>query len=151
MRWTFSCSVLVFLSMMIVPNLLWTKVRTKGYVQMEQQESRVIVALERIGQVAMSACALFENKPPRSWLWLVVVFGCMGLYELYWTRYFRSHHTLQDFYRDLGMIPIPGAVLPVAAGFSLAVYGRNPFLLGATMIFGIGHVGIHWRHRQERK
>lgn len=42
-----------------------------------------------------------------------------------------------------------GASLPVAAFFLLAVYGRNPALMIAVMILGIGHVGIHLMHRKE--
>ncbi|HBA51215.1 MAG TPA: hypothetical protein DCZ91_26140 [Lachnospiraceae bacterium] len=46
-------------------------------------------------------------------------------------------------------LPVAGASLPVAAFFLLAIYGRNPALLIAVMILGIGHIGIHMMHRKE--
>ena len=73
----------------------------------------------------------------------------MLLYEIYWIRYFRSEKTMKDFYRSILGIPVAGATLPVLASGMLAIYGKNPFLLIATIILGIGHIGIHWGHKKE--
>ena len=40
-------------------------------------------------------------------------------------------------------------VILVLAVLLLAVYGKNPFLLIAGIVLGIGHIGIHWMHRKE--
>ena len=73
----------------------------------------------------------------------------MGLYEIYWLRYFKSQKTMADFYSSLLGIPVAGATLPVLAFFLLGIYGRNLFLIGSVVILGIGHIGIHWAHRAE--
>ena len=59
-----------------------------------------------------------------------------------------------DFYRSLLGILVPGATLPVVALFLLGVYGKNPYLMLAVIILGIGHMGIHlthWREIQDEK
>ena len=85
-----------------------------------------------------------------SW-WLVFSFLLMVCYELYWLRYFRSEKTMEDFYSSFLGVPVAGATLPVAAFFLLAVYGRNPALMAAVVILGIGHIGIHLTHRGESR
>ena len=150
----FSYTGLIFLLMLMVPNLVWTKHQPKDYDKYVGNENKVLAALERIGEVAVSAIVLvftdFNLKPWSNWSWwLVASFALMVLYEIYWIRYFRSEKTMQDFYRDLWGIPLAGATLPVAAFMLLAVYGRNIFLAAAVLILGIGHIGIHWMHWRE--
>ena len=145
---------LIYLLMLMVPNLIWTKCQPKGYEKYAKNENKVLAALERIGEVAVSAIVLvftdFNLKPWTNWSWwLVASFALMVLYEIYWIRYFRSEKTMQDFYRDLWGIPVAGATLPVAAFMLLAVYGRNIFLAVAVLILGVGHIGIHWMHWRE--
>ncbi len=73
----------------------------------------------------------------------------MVLYEIWWVRYVRSKRTPADFYSDFCGIPVAGAALPVAAFLLLGIYGRVLWLLLSAVILGIGHIGIHLRHRKE--
>ena len=73
----------------------------------------------------------------------------MILYELYWIKYFKSKHTIQDFYSKLLIFPLAGSILPIFAFILLAIYGTNIFLLISTIILGIGHIGIHMNHHKE--
>lgn len=82
---------------------------------------------------------------------LVLAVILMILYEIYWIRYFKSNKTMKDFYSSLLGIPVAGATLPVMAFWLLGLYGRNIFLIGATIILGIGHIGIHWNHTKEEE
>lgn len=150
----FSYVGLVYLIMLILPNLFWIKHQPEGYEKVVGNENRGLVVLERIGEVAVSCLVFifsdFNLRPWTCWSWwLVASFFLMLLYELYWIRYFRSEKKLEDFYRSLFGIPLAGATLPVAAFFLLAVYGRNPLLAGAVVVLEIGHIGIHWGHRRE--
>ena len=150
----FSYVGLIYLLMLMVPNLIWTKHQPKDYDKYVGNENKVLAVMERIGEVAVSAIVLvftdFNLKPWTNWSWwLVASFALMVLYEIYWIRYFRSEKTMQDFYRDLWGIPVAGATLPVAAFMLLAVYGRNIFLAVAVLILGVGHIGIHWMHWRE--
>ena len=79
-------------------------------------------------------------------MWLAAAVLCMILYELWWIRYFRSPKALADFYSGLCGIPVAGAVLPVMAFLLLGIYGKNPILIGADILLGIGHIGIHLQH-----
>ncbi len=54
-----------------------------------------------------------------------------------------SKREMSDFYRSVWGIPVAGATLSVCAFFLLGVYGGNIFLIVATIILRIGHIGIH--------
>ena len=79
-------------------------------------------------------------------LWLTA-FVLMVLYECYWIKYFRSPKTLQDFYASFAGFPVAGATLLVMACLLLGIYAGNAVIIGASVILGIGHIGIHVQHR----
>ncbi len=184
----FSYIGLLFVVMLLVPNICWACFQKKAYnrkkiecvaaerntgsesteimdeVKLQQaeqmeaiKESKILQLLERIGQVAVIGISLIftDFNPivyvgatwtliPNRVYYLVFAFMLMILYELYWVSYFCSKRTTEDMYADFLGIPLAGAVLPVLAFAVLAVYGGNLFLLAATMMLGIGHIGIHW-------
>lgn len=148
----FSYMGLIFLLMLIIPNLLWTKRIPQGYTT--ENENRLLQLLERIGEILTTCCALiFTDFNLRKWSywswWLAGAVVLMLLYELWWLRYFRSQRTLQDFYSSLLGIPVAGASLPVCAFLLLGIYGRVIWMLIAAAILGAGHIGIHLQHRRE--
>lgn len=150
----FSYMGLIFLMMLFVPNLLWTRNKPKDYDQYAGNERKVFVLLERIGEAAVTCLALifsdFNLQAPSVWtVWLLLACLLMALYEVFWIRYFRSEKTMRDFYRSLLGIPVAGASLPVMGFFCLSVYGRNVFLMIAVILLAIGHIGIHLDHRKE--
>ena len=154
MHFGFSYVGAIFLVMLFVPNLLWTRHKPKDYDSYAKNENRLLLALERIGEVAVSCLVLiFRDFNPHGlspWLlWLAAALVLMILYEVFWLRYFRSGHTMRDFYSSLLGVPVAGATLPVAAAECIAIYGGNPFLLAAGIVLGIGHIGIHLQHREE--
>ena len=73
----------------------------------------------------------------------------MILYEIYWVRYFRSPKRMSNMYTGFLCIPVSGATLPFLAFLFLGIYGKNIFLIIATIILGIGHIGIHLGHEKE--
>ena len=154
MNFGFSYVGLIFLVMLMLPNLMWTKNRPKDYEKYVANESRVLLAFERIGEILVSCASIifsdFNIKPwsSRTW-WLIAAFLLMVLYEVYWIRYFRSEKTMKDFYSSLLGIPVAGATLPVLAFLMLAVYGKSIILGASVLILGIGHTGIHLMHKRE--
>lgn len=149
----FSYVGLLFLLLLLVPNAIWTKHKPDGYDAFAARENVVLRGLERIGEVSVTALCLLSAEltvgPLRLWsLWLLAAVGLMLLYEWFWIRYFRSAHRMQDFYRSLLGIPVAGATLPVVSCFLLAIYGGNWMLGVATVVLGIGHIGIHVMHRR---
>lgn len=148
----FSYVGFLFLLLLIVPNLFWTRHRPKDYSS--AKENRALLALEKAGQVCVTCAVLifsdFNLRPWSLWsLWLAAAVLLMALYEFWWIRYFRSPETLKDFYGDFLGIPVPGAVLPVVAFFLLGVYGRVLWLMLSVAVLGIGHIGIHLQHRRD--
>lgn len=154
MHFGFSYVGLVYLVLLLVPNFVWTKNRPQDYEKYVGNENKVLLGLERMGEILVSCAVLifsdFNIRPWSSWSWwLAASFVLMILYEIYWIRYFRSKKTMEDFYGSLLGIPVAGATLPVASFMLLAVYGRNIVLGAAVLILGIGHIGIHLMHRKE--
>lgn len=148
----FSYIGLLFLIMLMVPNLIWTKNQPHGYSA--ENENKILAALERIGEILVTCCALvFSDFNLRKWspwsLWLVVASILMIMYELWWIRYFKSERRLSDFYSSFGGVPLAGATLPVIAFFLLGIYGKVIWMLIACIILGIGHIGIHRQHSKE--
>lgn len=148
----FSYVGLVFLIMLFVPNLIWTKKQPQDYSA--EGENKFLALLERIGEALTTCCALiFSDFNLRVWSnwswWLAAAVVLMVMYEIWWVRYFRSERRLTDFYSSFLGIPVAGATLPVLAFFLLGIYGKVIWMLIASVILGIGHIGIHMRHRRE--
>ncbi len=138
--------------MLIVPNMIWIKRKPKSYSN--QKENRILLILERVGQVCVSCTALiFSDFNIHGWsawsFWLIAAIVLMVMYEYWWFRYFRSEKQMKDFYSSLWGIPVAGATLPVAAFFFLGLYGKVIWLMVSVVILGIGHIGIHLQHLRE--
>ena len=148
----FSYTGLIFLLMLFIPNIIWTRKKPPDYSP--EGENKILVLFEKTGQILTCCCALIFSDfniaqwTNRSW-WLIAAFILMALYELWWIRYFKSQRTLADFYSSFLRIPLPGATLPVTAFFLLGVYGKGSLMSVASVILGIGHIGIHIQHRKE--
>ena len=154
MRLGFSYVGLIYLVMLFVPNILWTKRQPKDYDKFVGNESKLLLGFERVGEVLVSGIALvfadFNLRSLNGWsLWLGVSFALMVLYEIFWARYFRSGKEMSDFYSFILKIPVAGATLPVVAFFLLGIYGQNAPMMLSSVILGIGHIGIHLAHRNE--
>ena len=150
----FSYTGLIFIAMLMIPNLIWTKNQPKDYEKYAANENKALQIFERVGEILVTCCALifsdFNIGKISIWsLWLGAACILMMLYEIYWIRYFKSEKTMADFYRSLLGIPVAGATLPVAAFLLLGVYGRNIFMIISVIILGIGHIGIHLNHKKE--
>ena len=116
----FSYVGLIFMIMLMVPNIIWAKNQPQGYTA--ENENKVLAVFERIGEVLATCCALvFSDFNLRAW----------SLWSL-WCG-----------------VPLAGAILPVLAFFLLGIYGKVIWMLIACVILGIGHIGIHWQHSKE--
>jgi len=145
----FSYVGLVYLLMLFVPNILWSKRLPADYSA--AGENQWLRLLERVGQTACTVTVLiFSDYDLTSFsirsLWFVASFALMLLYELCWLRYFIGGRTQEDFYKSFLGIPLPLATLPVAAFLLLGIYGGVIWLAAAAVVLGIGHIGIHAGH-----
>ncbi|MBS4983611.1 MAG: hypothetical protein KH024_05460 [Hungatella hathewayi] len=147
----FSYMGVIFLLLLFVPNIIWSKNLPDGYENAD--ENRILLMFERAGQVLTTCCALvFSDFNVRGWSnwswWLIIAVCSMILYEIWWIRYFRGQRTMMDFYSSLLGIPVAGATLPVVAFFMLGIYGKVIWMITAVVLLGIGHIGIHLQHRK---
>ena len=142
MQFGFSIVGVFFLLMLFIPNIKWGRHLPAGYAEISKHENRILLALERIGEVACSCAAVIFVCPKGfsfPWiLWLCVAFLLMVLYEVAWARYFRGGEVLEDMYAPLGPIPLPLASLPVVAIFLLGVWYQSPIAVAAAAVLGIG-------------
>ncbi len=153
MQFGFSIVGVVFLLMLFVPNIKWAKNQPPGYEEISRNENRAFLVLERVGQV-LTTCAAVVFVCPQGYafpwvLWLIAAFLLLALYEVSWARYFRGGRHLDVMYQPLGPIPVPIASLPVAAFLLLGIWYQSPIAIIATVILGIGHIGIHVEHLHE--
>lgn len=142
----------LFIIMLTIPNLIWTKNQPQDYEF--KNENKLLLFFERIGQICITVLAIFTKKLNPSkvdiWIiWLVVAFALMVTYECWWIRYFKSTRTLSDFYSSFLGVPVAGATLPVLAFFFLGIYGKSISMIIAITILGIGHIGIHLEHKKQ--
>lgn len=149
--WGFSYIGLLFLLMLFIPNIIWSKRMPQGYTS--KKENKILLFCERLGEGLTCCCSLvFSDFNIHKWttwsLWLIAAFILMIMYEAWWVRYFRSERKLSDFYSSFFGIPLAGATLPVIAFFMLGIYGKVVGMLIATLILGIGHIGIHIQHKK---
>lgn len=150
----FSYIGLIFMIMLVAPNLVWMKNKPKDYEKYVVHENKVLLIFERTGEVLVACLSLifsdFNVNMISAWsLWLLGAAVSIILYEVYWIRYFRSQKTMRDFYSSLLGIPVAGATFPIIAFGLLSIYGRNPILFVSVIILGIGHIGIHINHLKE--
>ena len=151
MDFGFSLVGLIFLIMLFVPNAIWTKFQPHDYEKYSKDENRVLLIFERTGQVLVTCFSLLTDIRFSWSLILGIAFLLMILYELYWVRYFKSNHTMKDMFSSFLAIPLAGATLPVLAFLLLGIYAGNIFLIVSALILGIGHIGIHYNHREALK
>ena len=146
----FSYIGLIFLLCLFVPNSFYSF--NLPVDSLKVNENKILLAFEKAGQVLCTIFLIifsdFNISKVNLWsIWLVVIFVLLILYLLCWLRYFSGKHTSNDLYRPFLDIPLPLAVLPVMAVFTLSIYGKVIWLLIASIILGIGHIGItaqHW-------
>ncbi len=149
-NWGFSYIGLLFLLMLFIPNIIWSRKKPQGYTS--TGENKILLFFEKTGEIMTCCCSLmFSDFNIHKWtpwsLWLIAAFIFLIMYEAWWVRYFRSQRMLSDFYSSFFGIPLAGATLPVIAFFMLGIYGKVVCMLIAVSVLGIGHIGIHLQHK----
>lgn len=72
----FSYVGFIYLVMLFVPNIIWTKYKPEGYEEIVKCENKILVMLERVGQVMVCVCVLaFSDFNLRNTRWSGVLIG----------------------------------------------------------------------------
>lgn len=73
MHFGFSYVGFIFLMLLIIPNLIWTRNKPKDYEDYQYQENKYLSILERIGEVLVTCLILifsdFNWQPWTNWNW----------------------------------------------------------------------------------
>ena len=82
---------IIYLILLFVPNIVWTRNQPVDYEKYVVNENKVLLAFERIGEVLVCCTALVYvdfgwRGVDRQPLWLVMSALAMLLYEIYWVR-----------------------------------------------------------------
>jgi hypothetical protein len=88
----FSYIGLIFLLMLTIPNLIWTKYQPRDYDF--HGENKVLLIFERVGQILVTCTALifsdFNLRPWSVWtMWYIAAVILMLMYECWWVGYFK--------------------------------------------------------------
>ena len=144
---------LVYIILLFVPNIIWAKNRKARKASRTEPENRVLLLMERGGQATTMVLILvfrdtnLSGYSPWVW-WLTASAFFLLLYEAAWVRCFVGEITPDKLYQSLLGIPMPLATLPVFSFLLLGVYGRVIWLIASSTVLGVGHIGIHFRHRR---
>lgn len=143
----FSFIGFIYILLLTIPNMIWTKYQPLGYSS--DHENKILVIFERIGQVLVTTISIFflDISFDLKNIYFDLSFLFMVLYEFCWIRYFMSQKTMNDFYQSLFFIPVPLAVFPILAFLCLSLMSMNMVLMIAVIILAIGHIGIHLQHK----
>ena len=82
----FSYMGLIFLIMLMIPNLFWTKNQPKDYEKYVHNENKILLLFERAGEVLVTCLLLifsdFNIQGITVWMiWLIAAFVLMIIYE----------------------------------------------------------------------
>lgn len=91
----FSYIGLIYLLMLFLPNLFWTKYKPEHYEEYAKNENKILLTFERVGQILVCVnVIIFSNFNIRNTLWiiwLILSFLLMILYEIYWIKYYKAN------------------------------------------------------------
>ena len=81
MSFGFSFIALIFLIMLFVPNIIWTKNKPQDYEKYAENENRILSIIEKIGQILVVCTSLFfTDEKTGITLWIILAFLFMALY-----------------------------------------------------------------------
>jgi hypothetical protein len=96
--------------------------------------------LERAGQALCLTVPVFTVGSSVSWWWLAPVAFCVAAYWALWVRFLVTGRRRESLFDPVCGVPVPMAVLPVAAFLISAAWLANPWVAGAALVLAAGHV-----------
>jgi hypothetical protein len=135
----FSPFGLVLSLAVLAPNLLmiWLPPRTAAP---SVAVPRPLAWLERTGQALCLVLPVIVEPAATRWWWSWPVAIALAVYYALWARYLHEGRALTALYRPLWKIPVPMAVMPVAALLAGSVLLDNVWLAAGALVLAAGHV-----------
>jgi hypothetical protein len=131
----------------LAPNLLMFLLPPKGMPSDLKDAGPAFTVMERIGQAGcfVLPALLGGGLNGRACgLWLPLIGACVLVYWALWARYAWRGHTFRLLFEPVLGIPVPMAVVPVAAFGLEAVRTRSVWLGAAVLLLAVGHLANSW-------
>lgn len=112
--------------------------------------SRPLEVLERAGQALCMTVPAITLGAPVHWWWFPLVAVLVLAYWALWARFLATGRRLAALFGPVWRVPVPMALLPVAAFLAGAAWLGNPWMAIAAMLLAAGHIPsslITSRHR----
>lgn len=125
----------------LAPNLilLWRPPVTKP------PETRVPSSLEWLERAGQALCLVVPaiTLPGRiTWWWAIPAVLAIGAYYGLWVRYLADGRRLALLYAPVWRVPVPMAILPVAAFLCAALWLGNLWIAAAAVVLAAGHIPV---------
>lgn len=139
---TFSIAGAVVSLLVLLPNLLLLVAPPRDGVHTEDA-GIVFTVLERAGQVACLVLPFLTGLEGSWTWWLVPVIVAIGGYLALWVGYLRVRR-FGVLFQPFGPLPIPMAVLPVAAFLATAGWLGSWWIAAGAVVLAAGHLPNSW-------
>lgn len=99
-----------------------------------------VEVLERVGQALCVTVPAITVGASVLWWWFVPVALLVGAYWALWVAFLVSGRALSALFGPLWGVPVPMALLPVAAFLTGAAWLGNPWVAAAAVVLAAGHI-----------
>lgn len=101
---------------------------------------RPVTVLERAGQALCVTIPAITVGASVSWWWFSLVAALVLAYWALWVRYLAIGRPLAALFGPVWGVPVPMALLPVAAFLAGAAWLENPWVAIAAGVLAAGHI-----------
>ncbi|WP_244928456.1 hypothetical protein [Nocardioides sp. W7] len=141
---TFSWTGLALAAAILVPNALLVLFPPReGLTALTSAGPSVV--LERLGQVGCLGASVLWGEDRGAAVWGGAALLLVVAYVALWLRYLVTGRHVLSLFEPVWGLPVPMAVLPVAAFACGALWSGSPWLAVATVVLAAGHLPNSWR------
>ncbi len=137
--------------MVILPTVLLIKFQPKNMPDNPDENGDFrLSAAEGIGRTGVIIAPLFATIHLDNTYEEIAMSGMiitLILYYFGWIRYFKGGREYELMFSPMAGIPVPLAVTPVLFFLCATLVLHSPYMLAATVVFGIGHIANSMKKR----
>lgn len=137
----FSLNGALIVAAILAPNLFLMIFPPRRSPERDKGAGILFTFLERLGQAGCFILPVISRDYFKQSVnaWFVIMTACIFAYWALWIRY-AVKREFKLLFEPLLFIPVPMAVLPVAAFASAVVWGESPWLGIACAALAAGHI-----------
>lgn len=97
---------------------------------------------ERAGQALCLVVPAVTEPGATRWGWSAVVAASVVAYWMLWGRYLATGRRAHALYAPVWRVPVPMALLPVAAFLATGLWLDDLWAVGAALVLAAGHIPV---------